>query len=38
MECVRKTQDVTKAMAEKNWELAVQLRGRSFKVRWTREH
>jgi 6-phosphofructokinase 1 len=32
MECVRKTQDVTKAMAEKNWETAVQLRGRSFKV------
>ena len=32
MECVRKTQDVSKAMADKNWELAVQLRGRSFKV------
>ena len=32
MECVRKTQDVTKAMSEKNWELAVSLRGRSFKV------
>ena len=32
MECVRKTQDVAKAMADKNWELAVNLRGRSFKV------
>jgi len=32
MECVRKTQDVAKAMDAKNWELAVQLRGRSFKV------
>jgi len=30
MECVEKTQKVTKAMAERNWELAVQLRGKSF--------
>merc|ERR1719228_411150 len=30
MACVEKTQAVTKAMAEKNWELAIQLRGRSF--------
>lgn len=30
MECVERTQAVAKAMAEKNWELAVQLRGRSF--------
>merc|ERR1719347_1687916 len=30
MACVEKTQQVTKAMAEKNWELAVQLRGKSF--------
>ena len=30
MACVEKTQAVTKAMAEKNWQLAVQLRGRSF--------
>ena len=28
MACVAKTQAVTKAMAEKNWELAVKLRGR----------
>ena len=32
MECVKKTQDVAKAMDEKNWDLAVHLRGRSFKV------
>ena len=32
MECVKKTQDVAKAMLEKNWDLAVHLRGRSFKV------
>lgn len=30
MECVERTQAVAKAMAEKQWELAVQLRGRSF--------
>jgi len=30
MACVEKTQAVTKAMAEKNWELAIQLRGPSF--------
>jgi len=30
MACVEKTQAVTKAMGEKNWQLAVQLRGRSF--------
>merc|ERR1712013_358459 len=30
MDCVDKTQAVTKAMNEKNWELAVQLRGKSF--------
>ena len=30
MACVAKTQAVTKAMAEKNWELAIQLRGKSF--------
>ena len=30
MACVAKTQAVTKAMAEKNWELAVKLRGRTF--------
>jgi len=30
MECVEKTQAVTKAMNQKNWELAVQLRGKSF--------
>lgn len=30
MECVRKTQAVSKAMEDRNWELAVQLRGRSF--------
>jgi len=30
MACVLKTQAVTKAMNEMNWELAVQLRGRSF--------
>ncbi|XP_037805424.1 ATP-dependent 6-phosphofructokinase isoform X1 [Lucilia sericata] len=30
MECVERTQAVAKAMAEKNWELAVKLRGRSF--------
>lgn len=30
MECVERTQAVAKAMHEKNWELAVQLRGRSF--------
>lgn len=31
MECVKKTQAVAQAMAEKNWNLAVELRGRSFK-------
>eukprot|EP00096_Caligus_rogercresseyi_P010466 TRINITY_DN3820_c0_g1_i1.p1 TRINITY_DN3820_c0_g1~~TRINITY_DN3820_c0_g1_i1.p1 ORF type:complete len:799 (-),score=216.24 TRINITY_DN3820_c0_g1_i1:374-2605(-) len=31
MACVHKTQDVTRAMAEKNWEKAVELRGKSFK-------
>lgn len=30
MECVERTQAVAKAMSEKNWDLAVQLRGRSF--------
>ncbi|CAH1724533.1 ATP-dependent 6-phosphofructokinase isoform X1 [Aphis gossypii] len=30
MECVEKTKAVAKAMADKEWELAVQLRGRSF--------
>ncbi|CAL8138130.1 unnamed protein product [Orchesella dallaii] len=30
MACVEKTKAVAKAMAEKQWELAVQLRGRSF--------
>ncbi|CAG4964875.1 unnamed protein product [Colias eurytheme] len=30
MECVRRTKAVSQAMADKNWELAVQLRGRSF--------
>ena len=30
MKCVEKTQAVTKAMAERNWELAIQLRGKSF--------
>lgn len=30
MECVERTQAVAKAMADKNFELAVQLRGRSF--------
>ncbi|XP_077296888.1 ATP-dependent 6-phosphofructokinase isoform X3 [Arctopsyche grandis] len=30
MECVRRTKAVAQAMAEKKWELAVQLRGRSF--------
>jgi len=30
MACVEKTQAVTKAMNEKNWDLAVQLRGKSF--------
>ncbi|XP_057365854.1 ATP-dependent 6-phosphofructokinase-like isoform X3 [Daphnia carinata] len=30
MACVEKTQAVAKAMADKQWELAVQLRGRSF--------
>ena len=30
MECVERTQAVAKAMQEKNWDLAVQLRGRSF--------
>jgi len=31
MACVEKTQAVTKAMAEKNWDLAVQLRGARFR-------
>lgn len=30
MECVERTQAVAKAMAEKQFELAVELRGRSF--------
>ncbi|XP_021953997.1 ATP-dependent 6-phosphofructokinase isoform X1 [Folsomia candida] len=30
MACVEKTQEVAKAMADKQWEKAVQLRGRSF--------
>lgn len=30
MECVERTQAVAKAMAEKKFELAVELRGRSF--------
>lgn len=30
MECVERTKAVAKAMSEKKWELAVQLRGRSF--------
>ncbi|XP_047525684.1 ATP-dependent 6-phosphofructokinase isoform X1 [Pieris napi] len=30
MECVRRTKAVSQAMTDKNWELAVQLRGRSF--------
>lgn len=30
MECVERTKAVAAAMAEKKWELAVQLRGRSF--------
>ncbi|XP_046469363.1 ATP-dependent 6-phosphofructokinase isoform X1 [Neodiprion pinetum] len=30
MECVRRTKAVAQAMAEKNWELAVQLRGKGF--------
>ena len=34
MACVAKTQAVTKAMAEKNWELAVKLRGRNFYLKF----
>lgn len=30
VQCVERTQAVAKAMAEKNWDLAVQLRGKSF--------
>jgi len=30
MDCVEKTKEVTKAMAEKKWDLAVELRGKSF--------
>ncbi|CAH2102526.1 unnamed protein product [Euphydryas editha] len=30
MDCVHRTKAVAKAMADKNWDLAVQLRGRSF--------
>ncbi|XP_034836312.1 ATP-dependent 6-phosphofructokinase isoform X3 [Maniola hyperantus] len=30
MECVRRTKAVAQAMADKNWDLAVQMRGRSF--------
>ncbi|XP_048508113.1 ATP-dependent 6-phosphofructokinase isoform X4 [Athalia rosae] len=30
MECVRRTKAVAQAMAEKNWDLAVQLRGKGF--------
>ncbi len=33
MDCVKITQEVAKAMAEHNWELVIQLRGPSFKVR-----
>jgi len=31
MKCVEKTQAVTKAMEDKNWDLAIQLRGRAFR-------
>ena len=31
MQCVHKTQAVARAMATKNWEVAVQLRGAGFK-------
>ncbi|KAF2893327.1 hypothetical protein ILUMI_12846 [Ignelater luminosus] len=31
MECVERTQAVAKAMADKNWDYAVELRGKSFK-------
>ena len=31
MQCVHKTQAVARAMATKNWEVAVQLRGSGFK-------
>ena len=30
MECVEKPKEVTRAMENKDWDLAVQLRGRSF--------
>lgn len=30
MECVERTKEVAQAMADKKWDLAVQLRGRSF--------
>lgn len=30
MECVKKTQEVAQAMADRNWDLAVELRGKSF--------
>ena len=30
MDCVEKTQEVTKAMAEKKWDIAVELRGKGF--------
>ncbi len=32
MACVEKTKAVAKAMAERNWDLAVQLRGRYFAI------
>lgn len=32
MECVRRTKAVAEAMAERNWDLAVQLRGKYVKV------
>jgi 6-phosphofructokinase 1 len=34
MECVEKTKAVAKAMADKQWELAVQLRGRYKKLNY----
>ena len=30
MECVKKTQAVAQAMADRKWDLAVELRGKSF--------
>uniref|UniRef100_A0A8C8I3I9 6-phosphofructokinase n=1 Tax=Oncorhynchus tshawytscha TaxID=74940 RepID=A0A8C8I3I9_ONCTS len=34
MECVQVTKDVTTAMAEKRWEDAIKLRGKSFENNW----